>query len=240
MRPFAYPGSVPQTVSLELNDIKYDVRTLEQDWQTVSWQAPGSALIDGLNQLTLRWGYAAQPRTVAGGDRAIGATGSTLPIDADLKAFSDGGFIALFDDDGNQTDASAGRRGVNVTVLDPDSGEVLSSQGFDTASNTYESKSLAEFLGQIAPGQPVLVASSGDAGAFLTQEAIDAFASVGADVELADLQGNYFAIAGVGGAAPGSAVTVIDPGEAFIRVSLNRDRRPLAAAVDWAEIQPAP
>jgi hypothetical protein len=29
---------------------------------------------------------------------------------------------------------------------------------------------------------------------------------------------------------------VIDANDAFLRISLNRDRRPLAAAVDWVQI----
>ena len=93
----------------------------------MNWQVPGSALINGLNRLSLEWAYAVPPRDVVAGDRAIGTTGVELPIDVDLKAFADGGFIALFDEEGEQTDASAGRRGVNVAVLDPETGEVISS-----------------------------------------------------------------------------------------------------------------
>ena len=240
VHPFVYPGSTSQTVSLNVNGVDQQTLTLGDDWETVSWQVPGSTLIDGLNRPTLHWGYAVPPRTVVGGDRAIGTTGVTLPIDADLKAFEDGGFIALFDESGNQVDASPGRRGVNVAVLDPKSAEVVASAGFDTAGNAYESDALAEYLGQIEPGHPVLIASSGDAGAFLTQDALDALRALGADVALAELKGSYFTIAGMVGAAPGSALVVIDPTEAFLRVSLNRDRRPLAAAVDWLEIRPAP
>jgi hypothetical protein len=227
-------------VAPEVNGAAHDPVTLGDDWQTVSWQVPGSALLDGLNRLTLRWEYAASPRAVLPGDRTIGSTGVPLPVDADLKAFADGGFIALFDEQGAQTDASAGRRGVNITVLDADSGEVVDSVGFDTAGNAYESQALAEFVRRIEPGRPVLVASSGEAGAFLSEDAVDALRTLGADVSLPDLQGNYFAIVGVAGAAPGSAAVSIDANEAFLRVSLNRDRRPLAAAVDWVEIQPAP
>ena len=240
LRPFTYPGSPQQTVSLVVNEHALPAQSLTDDWQTVSWQLPGSVLIDGLNRLTLTWATAAAPRTVLPGDRTIGSTGALLPVDADLKAFAGGGFIALFDEDGAQTDASAGRRGVNITVLDADTGEVLDSAGFDTAANVYESEALADFIAQIEPGQPVLVASSGNAAANLTPEAIDAFRVLGADISLSDLEGNYFTIAGVAGAAPGSAAVVIDPNEAFQRISLNRDRRPLAAAVDWVEIQPAP
>ena len=72
------------------------------------WVEPGRAA----------WAHAASPREVIGGSRSDRETGVELPVDADIKAFADGAFMALFDEDGEQTDASAGRRGINVTVLD--------------------------------------------------------------------------------------------------------------------------
>ncbi len=160
----------------------------------------------------------------------------TLPVDADLKAFADGGFMALFDEAGVQTDGSAGRKGVNVTVLDPQTGSVLAQQGFDTTANPYESAALAEFLRGVAAGDIVLVATNGDAWANLTQEAIDGLRTIGADLTLDAIQGKYAAIAGVQGAASGTAVQALDANEAFLRVSLERDRRPLAAFVDWVKV----
>jgi hypothetical protein len=77
----------------------------------------GRCLIDGLNRIELVWDHAASPRQVIGGSRMIGETGIELPVDADIKAFADGAFMALFDEEGEQADASAGRRGINVTVL---------------------------------------------------------------------------------------------------------------------------
>ena len=65
---------------------------------------------------------------------------------AQCPAFADGGFIALFDETGEQSDGSAGRRGVNVTVLDPQSGEVVEKAGFDTTASAAESEKLAAFL----------------------------------------------------------------------------------------------
>ena len=53
---------------------------------------------------------------------------------------------------------------------------------------------------------------------------------------LEKLRGNYLALAGVKGAAPGRAAQVIHPFEAFLRISLNRDRRTLAAAVGEIDI----
>jgi hypothetical protein len=209
---------------------------LSDGWQEIDWQIPGSALVDGLNRLELRWGRTASPRAVTPGSRQIGSTGVELPIDADVKAFADGGFMALFDEAGEQIDASAGRRGVNVTVLDPQSGAVVDQAGFDTTANAGESAQLAAFLAQIPAGAPVLVASYGDAWAHLTEEATAALRSIGADVTLDGLQNQYFAIIGAEGAAPGSAAQTIDPADAFVRVSLNRDRRDLAGAVDWVEV----
>ncbi len=105
--------------TLMVNGRRLKQQPLADGWQELGWQVPGAMLVDGLNRLELAWAYAAAPRDVIPGDRQIGSTGVQLPIDADLKAFADGGFIALFDAAGEQSDGSAGRRGVNVTVLDP-------------------------------------------------------------------------------------------------------------------------
>lgn len=238
IHPFTYPGSAAQDVQITVDDQPVGAaQALVDGWQEVEWRVPAGLLRDGLNRLALRWGYNAAPREVVGGNRQIGATGVELPADADLKAFADGGFIALFDDAGDQTDASAGRRGVNVTTLDPRTGEVLTKAGYDTSANQFESIALAEALKQIAPGVIVLVVSNGDATAHLTSEAVDGLRAIGADVTLEGLAGQHFAIAGVQGAASGSAAQVLDANEAFLRISLNRDRRPLAAAVDWVKVE---
>jgi hypothetical protein len=237
LHPFAYSGSPPQTATLQVNGRAVGgAQTLVDGWQEIAWKVAGPELVDGLNRLAFRWGYSAAPRTVVAGDRQIGATGVALPLDADLKGFADGGFIALFDEQGNQIDASAGRRGVNVTTLDPATGEVLTQAGFDTAANAFESDALAQALSDFAPGVIVLVVSHGDATAHLTEEAVEGLRAIGADVTLEEIKGNHFAIVGVKGAAPGAAAQVIDPTEAFLRISLNRDRRPLAAAVDWVRV----
>ncbi len=199
LRPFAYPGSVAQTVAATVNDADLESVTLSDDWQEVVWQVPGADLIDGLNRVELTWDHAASPREVVGGSRFIGETGVELPVDADIKAFADGAFMALFDEEGEQTDASAGRRGINVTVLDERSGEVLEKTGFDTAANVYESQALVDFLAGVEAGRIVLAASSGDATAHLTDDAITALQSLGAAITLEQLEGNHFALVGVQG-----------------------------------------
>ncbi len=211
-------------------------QTLADGWQEVAWEIAPALLGEGLSRIELAWGNAAARAHVAPGSRLIGATGVEMPVDADLKAFADGGFIALFDEEGAQTDASTGRKGVNVTVLEPGSGRIVAQQGFDTTANTFESEALADFLNGITPGNIVLVVSNGDAWAHLSQDAVDGLRDIGAEVTLEGLQNQYFALAGVLGAAPGTAAQTIDPADAFLRVSLERDRRPLAAFVDWVRV----
>lgn len=237
--PYSWPGAPAQSVQLRVNGTALgEALPLGEGWQEVEWTIPAGLLLDSLNRFALEWARADAPRTVAGGARTIGATGVELPVDADLKAFGEGAFMALFDEEGAQNDASAGRRGVNVTTLDPRTGEVLTAAGYDTAANEFESEALAAALAAIPAGRIMLVASSGDATAFLTEDAIAGLRALGADLSMQALRGNHFAVVGVQGAAPGTAAQAMDPGEAFLRVSLDRDRRPLAAAVDWIDLAP--
>jgi len=234
--PFTYPGGPAQQVRLIVNGSRLDAQPLPDGWQELTWRVPGVLLESGLNRLELNWEHAAAPRVVIPGDRTIGTTGVQLPVDADLKAFADGGFIALFDEEGAQIDGSAGRRGVNITVLDRRSGRVLDKVGFDTTASEAESDRLVQFAGEIPVGAPVLVVTYGDATNYLSDEAVQALNSIGAALTLDAVRGQHFAIVGVKGAESGAAAQVIDAHDAFLRVSLHRDRRPLAAAVDWIQI----
>ena len=78
----------------------------------------------------------------------------------------------------------------------------------------------------------------GAAAREVSAAAVDQLRTLGADVSLQGLQEQYLAIVGVKGAALGTAAQAFDPQEAFLRISLHRDRRPLAAAVDWVRVAP--
>ncbi len=54
--PFAYPDSPAQSVALSVNDMDAGEQRLGAEWQEVSWQLPGAALIDGLNRVVLHQG----------------------------------------------------------------------------------------------------------------------------------------------------------------------------------------
>jgi len=242
-QPFTWAGAPQQSALLSVNGVEVGAQTLPAngEWSRLTWEIPPGTLHDGLNRLALRWAYTASPREVRGGSRQIGSTGVELPMDADLKAFADGGFIALFDEEtGEQSDGSAGRKGINLTTIDPKSGEVIARLGFDTTANAYESDALVETIQALPGGVIALVVSNGEAWNHLTAEAVDALRSLGLDVTQEGLQGRYLAGAGVKGAAPGSGATVIDPNEAFLRISLDHDRRQLAAMVRLVEVGKAP
>ncbi|MEZ4714446.1 MAG: interleukin-like EMT inducer domain-containing protein [Caldilineaceae bacterium] len=230
-----HPFILPQSVALQINDTILESQPLAEGWQTLAWSVPGHALVNGLNRLELQWAQTAAPRLVNPGNRQIGGAGVELPVDAELKAFADGAFMALFDEAGEQHNASAGRRGVNVTLLDQ-AGAVVEQAGFDTTANAFESQKLAEFVGDLPDGQIALIASYGEAWAHLTPEAVQSLQHLGIALTLEQVQSHYFAAVGVAGAAPGSAALVLDGAEAFLRISLNNDRRTLAAAVDWVEV----
>ena len=57
--------------------------------------------------------------------------------------------------------ASTGRRGYNVTVIDPRTGQGARGGGFDTAANPYEADALAAYLASIPTGRIVAVATKG-------------------------------------------------------------------------------
>jgi hypothetical protein len=93
---------------------------------------PGSAA-RGMNRLQIDWER--MPRVKCWAESSIGTTGIELPIEESPPA--DGAFISLLTS-GTQIDASAGRDGVNVTVLSEE-WKILAKQGFDTTANEFES-----------------------------------------------------------------------------------------------------
>jgi hypothetical protein len=239
LAPLTYDGAPPQKVSIRVNG-KTVLReqALVPGWQTVQAQVPASATRRGPNRVTLDFTWAESPRQVfpdPASRAVIGSTGVVSPVNIDVHSF-DEAFISLFGSDGAEVKASSGRRGYNVTVIDPRTGKVIEAVGFDTAANPYEADALAAYLTGIPKGRIIAVATKGDAGANLTRAAVEALRNLGSRVQApVDLQGMAHALIGVQGAAPGAAAEEIKPGDAFVRVA--GDFRALAAALDWAELE---
>jgi hypothetical protein len=234
--PFSYPGMLQQAVSLLLNDrLLADNISLHEGWQTVEVRLPETDLVSGLNRLTLRFAQTAQPRRVLPANRLIGQTGVETPVDLELNSSSEFAFMTV-GFGGDALDVSAHRRGVNVAVIQPQSGQVTAARGFDTAANAFEAAALSQFIAEVAPGQIVLVASQGlDAAAFFNEDTLTSLQSLGLS------EGNLsppFAAIGVKDAPAGTAVQAAgsDTTTAYLRLGPSPDTRNLAAAVDKVTI----
>lgn len=234
--PFSYPGTPQQTVSLLLNDhLLANSYSLYEGWQTVEVTLPEANLVSGLNRLTLRFAQTAQPRRVLPVNRLIGQTEVETPVDLELNSGSDFAFMTIGFEE-NAVDASAHRRGVNVAVIQPESGQVTAVRGFDTAANTFEAAALSQFIAEIAPGQIVLLATQGlDAAAFFSEDTLTSLQSLGLSGD--NLSAPFVAI-GVKGAPIGTALQAAgsDAETAYLRLGPSPDTRNLAAAVDKVTI----
>jgi hypothetical protein len=236
--PFAYPGGPQQTMQIFLNGYPLGpAQTMNEGYQEYVFALPPDRVQEGLNGVTLRFGYTARPRDVLPADLNIGRTGVRAPVDIEVDAAPDRAYISVYDAAGRKTDASAGRRGYNLAVLDPRNGRVLEAKGFDTWANEYEARRLADFVAAIPTGRIVVAATKDDASPHLTEAAVRALASLGAAVDLRGQAGRSHALIGVKGAPPGTALEWSGEGNSYLRVGRNADRRPLAAAVDWLAVE---
>jgi hypothetical protein len=241
LQPFDYPNAPQQTLSAELNGVDLGQQALTPGWQEIRLAVPAEASRSGLNRLVLRFGQSARPSDVLPGQGAVGNTGVTLPVDVEINsggAAQDIAYITLTAPGGATEDASAGRRGYNLTAIDPRRGKVLDKLGFDTWANSAEADRLAEFVEGLPAGTIVLAAARDDASRFLTDRAVGALASLGSAVDLRTAPGSGHALIGVKGAAPGTATETTGQEGAYL--GLASDRRPLAAAVDWLRLEQAP
>ena len=99
---------------------------------------PASATRRGPNRVTLDFAWAESPRQVfpdPASRAVIGSTGVVSPVNIDVHSF-DEAFISLFGADGAEVKASSGRRGYNVTVIDPRTGKVIEMRSASTPRPT--------------------------------------------------------------------------------------------------------
>jgi hypothetical protein len=240
VQPFDHANAPQQTLSAEFNGVALGEQPLAPGWQELRLAVPAEATRSGLNRLWLHFGHSARPVDVLPGQGTIGSTGVALPVDVEINsggAAQDIAYITVTNADGAAEDASAGRRGYNLTAVDPRSGKILDKRGFDTWANTAEADRLADFVERLPAGTVVLGAVRDDASRFLTDRAVAALASLGSAVDLRTTPGYGHALIGVKGAAAGAAAEATGQQGAYLRLA--PDRRSLAAAVDWVRLEPA-
>ncbi len=230
-QPFTWPGAPDQYLTLKLNGQPIATTVLAPGWEEYAFPI---APRPGINHLWFEFKYAERPRDKLQ-QAMIGSTGVQSPVNIAVHAF-DQAFITLTDAAGEPQNASFGRRGINVTLLDAQTGEILDMQGFDTVANAFEVARLTAYLNQLPPGRIVILATREGAGDYVSPELMAALGRLGSSLASPeDLAGKSLALVGVVGAGPGSAAETMDADNAYLEIS--GDFRTLAAAFDWLEIK---
>ncbi len=229
--PFVYPNAPAQTLELVVNGQPIQRFDLRAGWENYSATIPARALRVGINDLVLRFAYAARPRDVLPPNFAIGATGVTSPVEIIARSAE----VASIQVNGREV--APGKRGYNVVVLDPQSGAVQSARRFDMVEDRAESRAMTDFLMQVPAGQIVVIASQGDVAANLGDRTVEQLRALGAQIDVRQTAQRAHVIIGVKGAARGSALEQASDATAIVAVGRSLDTRTLAAAVSAITIE---
>jgi hypothetical protein len=178
---------------------------LAEGWHEYEVELPASLVREGLNELQFRFDRLFPAESVRYGEYAIGETGVSAPVNILVKSAGEevGDFGHIFVDGRN---VSPDERGYNVVVLDSATGAVEGTAHFDTFASEEESARLAEFIAEIPQGKIVAVAVEDEASLSLTEEAVLALRTIGAEVDLRGMFRWAHAVIGVKGAKPGQAL----------------------------------
>jgi len=93
-------------------------------------------------------------------------------------------------------------------------------------------------VAEIPDGYIVAVAVKDDGAPHLTESAVQALQSLGAQTDLRGTQHLSHAIIGVKGAPPGTALEASGEGNSYLHVGRNPDDRSLSVALDYVEFEP--
>lgn len=163
----------------------------------------GGALREALGRL---WPEAADPALYQ-----IGSTGKRSPVDIGVLAGGPIKYSAVIVDG---VTATPEQRGIVLALVDPDTGKLRAAGGFDTYASADESDRLAAMINAAPEGTIVALATYDEGTSKLNDAARAALASVGAQTDLHDKIGAAYALIGVKGAAPGTALERLDPAAA--------------------------
>lgn len=223
--------------SMKCNGIAVGDFTLQPGWGVYTLNLKRETLNSDVNEIVLRFDALAPVASVRAGNFIIGKSVGVSP--ASIVAYSAGSevgdFAHIFV---NGIDASQNKRGYNIVVIDEKTGVVESSAAFDTFASTEESARLAQFIDNIPNGKIVAVAVRDEASRNLTQEAVDALRSIGAQVDLRNKWRWSHAVIGVKGSTNGMAnelTNEIAPAQLVVGIGATEPN--VAAAIEWIKIE---
>jgi hypothetical protein len=212
---------------------------LAEGWHEYEVSLPVSLVEDGLNELRFRFTQLFPAESVKDGEYAIGETGVSAPVNILVKSAGEevGDFGHIYVDGRN---VSPDERGYNVVVLDSATGAVERTGHFDTFAGEEESARLAEFVAETPDGRIVAVAVEDEASLSLTEDAVLALQTIGAEVDLRGMFRWAHVVIGVKGAEPGQALEasrLVRP--VSVRVGQGITEPSVAAAFDSVRFVPA-
>ena len=229
--PFTYPNSAPQSFNVTVNGQTLPRVEMKPEWNEYAVTLPASALKKGLNQVDLNFGHVVRPREVLPANFEIGGTGVKSPVDISVTSTSEFGSIKI-----NDKEVSPLKRGYNLAVIDPKTGQVLEVKNFDTGGKSIlESRALREFINNIPQGMIVAGAIQEDATAMLGEAAAAAIQSLGLKTNVRGHDGNTHAFIAVNGTENGLEETGAGPSAVSVGRAL--DNRSLGIAVEWFRVQ---
>lgn len=229
--PFVFPNAPNQSFGVTVNGKNLPRAQMQPGWNEYEIALPADALKKGVNEIVLDFGYVVRPRDVLPAQFEIGGTGVASPVDIVVTSTSEFGSIKV-----NDQEVSPLKRGYNLAVIDPKSGQVVAVRNFDTGGTSIlESRALREFINQIPEDMIVAGAIQEDATAMLGEAAAAAIQALGLETNVRGHDGYTHAFIAVQGKANG--LEQAGEGASAVSVGRNLDNRPLSIAVDWFQVE---
>jgi hypothetical protein len=229
--PFSYPNGPAQSFAASVNGRALPRVVMGSGWAEYQIALPQDAIRAGLNEIVFEWGYVVRPRDVLPASFEIGGTGVSSPVDIAVTSTPEFGSIKV-----NDREVSPLKRGYNLAVIDPHSGQVVEVKNFDTGGTSIlESRGLRDFIATVPAGMIVAGAIQEDAAAILGEAAASAIQSLGLKTNVRGHPAMMHAFITVKGKANG--MEQAGGGASAVSVGHNLDNRPLSVAVDWLRLQ---
>ena len=205
----AYAPEGGQRLQVEVNGHTVQWIGMAAGWMDYEVTLPAEIVRPGLNEVWLHFQKLHPASQARLSSRTIGQTGVESPVNLVVQSAGQevGDFGHIYVD--GQT-MSPNERGYNVTVLNPQSGEVDRTAVFDTHLDGEASQALAAFLADVPPGHIVAVAAADEASRLLTEDAVAGLRGIGATGDLRDRFRWGHAVIGVQGSPPGTALEGLD------------------------------
>jgi hypothetical protein len=194
-----------QALTVVFNGRRLDPIDLDQGWGEYELEVPSGYVKAGLNELRFRFARLFPIEDYRLASYFIGGTATISPVGITVEsAGQEVGDLGHIYVDGRNVSPEG--RGYNLAVIDPQMGTVEATASFDTHLDKGTSQAIADLIASIPEGHIVAVAVKDEASRLLSEEAVLALRTIGAEGDLRQKFRWGQAIIGGKGAQPGQAM----------------------------------